>query len=79
MKSQENEVDGMFDYLTQKRLGSVSTREGSIQGREHDVRNMSIDVLQDYQARESCSEITKLYRAANKLIKTLSLARTSMI
>ncbi|TNV85752.1 hypothetical protein FGO68_gene15317 [Halteria grandinella] len=38
-----------------------------------------IDVLQDYQGNESCMEVTKLYRAANKLIKTLSLAKTSML
>ncbi|TNV86120.1 hypothetical protein FGO68_gene15523 [Halteria grandinella] len=37
-----------------------------------------LDVLQDYQGKESCMEVTKLYRAANKLIKTLSLAKTSI-
>ncbi|TNV85829.1 hypothetical protein FGO68_gene14428 [Halteria grandinella] len=37
-----------------------------------------IDVLEDYQGNESCMEVTKLYRAANKLIKTLQLAKTAM-
>ena len=36
-----------------------------------------MDVMQDYQGNESCMEVTTLYRAANKLIKTLLLARTS--
>lgn len=38
-----------------------------------------LDVLQDYQGQESCQEVTELYRAANKLIKTLYIARTSLI
>jgi hypothetical protein len=39
----------------------------------------TLDVLHDYQNRESCKEVTSLYRAANKLIKTLYIARTAMI
>ena len=35
--------------------------------------------MQDYQGKESCKEVTMLYRAANKLIKTLYIARASML
>jgi len=38
-----------------------------------------VDVLHDYQNKESCKEVTMLYRAANKLIKTLYIARTAMM
>ncbi|TNV85803.1 hypothetical protein FGO68_gene13379 [Halteria grandinella] len=79
IKSGETEGDVYFDYLSQRRLGQGSNREGSIQGKEQNVLNSRVDVLQDYEGRESCMEVTKLYRAANKLIKTLSLARTSMM
>ncbi|TNV85795.1 hypothetical protein FGO68_gene11749 [Halteria grandinella] len=44
----------------------------------NEVETKKVDVLQDYQGNESCMEVTKLYRAANKLIKTLSLANTSI-
>ena len=36
-------------------------------------------MLQDYQGKESCKEVTQLYRSANKLIKTLYIARTAML
>ncbi len=36
-------------------------------------------MLHDYQNQESCKEVTQLYRAANKLIKTMYIAHTAMI
>ena len=36
-------------------------------------------MLHDYQSKKSCKEVTQLYRAANKFIKTLYLARIAMI
>jgi hypothetical protein len=39
----------------------------------------TLDVLHDYLNKESCKEVTQLYRAANKLIKTLYIARTAML
>lgn len=36
-------------------------------------------MLHDYQNHESCKEVTQLYRAANKLIKTMYIAHTAMI
>ena len=36
-------------------------------------------MLHDYQNHESCKEVTLLYRAANKLIKTMYIAHTAMI
>ena len=36
-------------------------------------------MLHDYQSKKSCKEVTQLYRAANKFIKTLYVARIAMI
>lgn len=41
--------------------------------------NGVVEVMEDYIWDESCHEVTKLYRAADKLIKTLALARTSVL
>ncbi|TNV85727.1 hypothetical protein FGO68_gene754 [Halteria grandinella] len=70
LKTQEGlEQSGIFgDALN---ASHTSIREGANAAAR-------LDVLQDYQGNESCMEVTKLYRAANKLIKTLSLAKTSM-
>lgn len=38
-----------------------------------------MNVLQDYQGNESCKEVAMLYRAANKMIKTLHIAKTAML
>jgi hypothetical protein len=35
--------------------------------------------MHDYLNKESCKEVTQLYRAANKLIKTLYIARSAMV
>ncbi|TNV86000.1 hypothetical protein FGO68_gene15390 [Halteria grandinella] len=79
LRTLEAEGEAYFDQLTYRRFGSGSFRNGSIKSKDQIPTNSSVDVLQDYEGRESCMEVTKLYRAANKLIKTLSLARTSMM
>ena len=35
--------------------------------------------MHDYQNQESCKEVTMLYRAANKLIKTIYIAHIAML
>jgi len=35
--------------------------------------------MHDYQNQESCKEVTMLYRAANKLIKTIYIANIAML
>lgn len=62
-----------------RRRSSTRVRTGSIVGKHDEAVKNDLDVLQDYQGRESCMEVTKLYRAANKLIKTLLAARTSIL
>ncbi|TNV74786.1 hypothetical protein FGO68_gene12303 [Halteria grandinella] len=63
-----------FDYLLMRARRDSQT---SLMKQDESNNEATVDVMQDYQGRESCMEITKLYRAANKLIKTLLLARTS--
>ncbi|TNV85546.1 hypothetical protein FGO68_gene11413 [Halteria grandinella] len=68
------------DGIESARKLSTSSRSGSIRMLHAKVETAPVvNVLQDYEGRESCMEVTKLYRAANKLIKTLTLARTSMV
>ncbi|TNV85917.1 hypothetical protein FGO68_gene8981 [Halteria grandinella] len=78
LKSLEGEGDALMDKWGYRRLESGSLGNGSIQG-SGQIHSSTLDVLQDYEGRESCMEVTKLYRAANKLIKTLSIARTAMM
>ncbi|TNV85710.1 hypothetical protein FGO68_gene10425 [Halteria grandinella] len=70
LKTQEIE-----DQFTDRRL---STRQSSNTAQSEEQLK-KVDVLQDYRGNESCMEVTKLYRAANKLIKTITLAKTSII
>ncbi|TNV85868.1 hypothetical protein FGO68_gene4533 [Halteria grandinella] len=77
LKSQELDLDMIVNNLDATFLNiSMNTRNLIIQS---EVETKKVDVLQDYQGNESCMEVTKLYRAANKLIKTLSLAKTSIL
>ncbi|TNV85767.1 hypothetical protein FGO68_gene2662 [Halteria grandinella] len=59
-------------------MTSLFGRKSSILS-DHEEQVNHVDVLHDYQGNESCMEVTKLYRAANKLIKTISLAKTSIM
>ncbi|TNV85841.1 hypothetical protein FGO68_gene299 [Halteria grandinella] len=77
LKTQEIDQTMMVNNLDATFLNiSMNTRNQIIQ---NEVETKKVDVLQDYQGKESCIEVTKLYRAANKLIKTLSLAKTSIL
>ncbi|TNV85694.1 hypothetical protein FGO68_gene4109 [Halteria grandinella] len=75
VKTLENEHT-LDEMLAERRMNQFE-RSGSIVVKDLE-QGAQVDVLQDYEGQESCMEVTKLYRAANKLIKTLSLARTSM-
>ncbi|TNV85843.1 hypothetical protein FGO68_gene7215 [Halteria grandinella] len=75
LKTQEQYEDSTDDLSLSRRLSTKSLSD-LVQTEE---QSSKVDVLQDYQGRESCMEVTKLYRAANKLIKTLSLAKSSIM
>jgi len=64
--------------FNKRRRASTKTK-GTMLGATGEEAAGNLDVLQDYQGRESCKEVTQLYRAANKLIKTMYLARQSIL
>ncbi len=57
--------------LTRRRSSGCKNKTAQI--------STSLDVLHDFQYKSSCKEVIKLYRAANKLIKTLYVAKTAML
>ena len=78
MATENDEI--METNLLHGGLGGLNTQRRRSSGRRKSTKGgiSSLDVLHDFQYKSSCKEITKLYRAANKLIKTLYVARTSM-
>jgi tetratricopeptide (TPR) repeat protein len=71
---QEN-MDKNFNQLGHRQRRRSSYGKKSKSGQP----SFSLDILHDFQYKSSCKEVTKLYRAANKLIKTLYAARTAML